>query len=170
MANNHALTVVLFLVAVAVLMQGGAMVGIWLAIRRMQREVEAVRADLKQRLDPLTQSVGEILTNSREPVRAIVTNLAEISRILRDRTSRVDEAVGELVDRSRLQIIRVDQMVSDLVQKIETTADTVQRSVLSPIHEVSAVVKGVRSGLEFLFSRRRTPSVSEATQDEQLFI
>src|SRR3990172_7179599 len=151
MANNHALTVVLFLVAVAVLMQGGAMVGIWLAIRRMQREVEAVRADLKQRLDPLTQSVGEILTNSREPGRAIVTNLAEISRILRDRTSRVDEAVGELVDRSRLQIIRVDQMVSDLVQKIETTADTVQRSVLSPIHEVSAVVKGVRSGLEFLF-------------------
>ena len=170
MANNHALTVVLFLVAVAVLMQGGAMVGIWLAIRRMQRELEAVRADLKQRLDPLTQSVGEILTNSREPVRAIVTNLAEISRILRDRTSRVDEAVGELVDRSRLQISRVDQMVSDLVQKIETTADTVQRSVLSPIHEVSAVVKGVRSGLEFLFSRRRTPSVSEATQDEQLFI
>ena len=77
MANNHALTVVLFLVALAVLMQGGAMVGIWVAIRKMQREVEGVRADLKQRLDPLTQSVGEMLSNSREPVRAIVSNLAE---------------------------------------------------------------------------------------------
>jgi hypothetical protein len=32
------------------------------------------------------------------------------------------------------------------------------------------VVKGVRSGLEFLFSRRRVTNVSEATQDEQLFI
>jgi hypothetical protein len=53
---------------------------------------------------------------------------------------------------------------------VETTADVVQRNVLAPIQEISAVVKGVRSGLEFLFSRRRAPSVSEATQDEQLFI
>jgi len=66
--------------------------------------------------------------------------------------------------------VRVDQMVSDLVTKVETTADVVQRNVLAPIQEISAVVKGVRSGLEFLFSRRRAPSVSEATQDEQLFI
>jgi hypothetical protein len=56
------------------------------------------------------------------------------------------------------------------VEKVETTADTVQKGVLGPIQEVSAVVKGVRSGLEFLFSRRRVTNVSEATQDEQLFI
>jgi hypothetical protein len=78
--------------------------------------------------------------------------------------------VADLVDKTRFQVSRVDRMVSDLVQKVETTADVVQRNVLAPIYEVSAVVKGVRSGLEFLFSRRRAPSVSEATQDEQLFI
>ena len=57
-----------------------------------------------------------------------------------------------------------------MVEKVETTADSVQKGVLGPIQEVSAVVKGVRSGLEFLFSRRRVTNVSEATQDEQLFI
>ena len=170
MANDAALTVVLFLVAVAVLMQAGAMVGIWLAIKNIHREVVGVRADVKQRLDPLAQSVTEILVNSREPVRSITANLAEIGRILRDRTNHVDGVVADLVDKSRLQIIRVDEMVSDLVTKVETTADVVQRNVLAPIQEVSAIVKGVRSGLEFLFSRRRSPSVSEATQDEQLFI
>ncbi|MGD0922626.1 MAG: hypothetical protein ABSA70_12800 [Terriglobia bacterium] len=170
MANDAALTVVLFLVAVAVLMQAGAMVGIWLAIKNIHREVVGARADVKQRLDPLAQSVTEILANSREPVRSITANLAEISRILRDRTNHVDGVVADLVDKSRLQIIRVDQMVSDLVTKVETTADVVQRNVLAPIQEVSAIVKGVRSGLEFLFSRRRSPSVSETTQDEQLFI
>lgn len=170
MANDAALTVVLVLVAIAFLMQAGAMVGIWLAIRNIHREVVGVRADVKQRLDPLAQSVTELLVNSREPVRTITANLAEISHILRDRTSHVDGVVADLVDKSRLQIIRVDQMVSDLVTKVETTADVVQRNVLAPIREISAVVKGVRSGLEFLFSRRRAPSVSEATQDEQLFI
>ena len=75
-----------------------------------------------------------------------------------------------MLDKSRSQIVRVDRMVSELVEKVETTADAVQKGVLGPIQEVSAVVKGVRSGLEFLFSRRRVTNVSEATQDEQLFI
>jgi hypothetical protein len=170
MANDAALIVVLVLVAVAILMQAGAMVGIWLAIKSIHREVVGVRADVKQRVDPLAQSVTDLLVNSREPVRTITANLAEISRILRDRTSHVDGVVADLLDKTRLQVIRVDQMVSDLVTKVETTADVVQRNVLVPIQEISAVVKGVRSGLDFLFSRRRAPRVSEATQDEQLFI
>lgn len=74
------------------------------------------------------------------------------------------------MEKSRAQIVRVDKMVSELVCKVETTADAVQKGVLGPVAEVSAVVKGVRSGLEFLFSRRRVTNVSEATQDEQLFI
>ncbi len=77
---------------------------------------------------------------------------------------------AELLEKSRSQIVRVDRMVSELVEKVETTADSVQKGVLGPIQEVSAVVKGVRSGLEFLFTRRRVTNVSEATQDEQLFI
>jgi len=41
--------------------------------------------------------------------------------------------------------------------------------VLASIQEVSAIIKGMQAGLEFLFSRRRTTSVSKAAQDEQLF-
>jgi hypothetical protein len=170
MEQNTGLTVALILVAIAVLMQAGAMLGIWLAVRKVPGQIENVRLDVKQRLDPLTQSALEIVNNSREPLRTISANLAEISTILRDRTANADQVAAELLERSRMQIIRVDRMVSDLVEKVETTAGAVQKGVLGPIHEVSAVVKGVRSGLEFLFTRRRVTNVSEATQDEQLFI
>jgi hypothetical protein len=170
MEQNTGLTVALILVAIAVLMQAGAMLGIWLAIRQVPGQIESVRNEVKQRIDPLTQSALEIVNNSREPLRTISANLAEISTILRNRTSNADQVAAELLDKSRSQIIRVDKMVSELVEKVETTADAVQKGVLGPISEVSAVVKGVRSGLEFLFSRRRVTNVSEATQDEQLFI
>ena len=160
----------LILVAVAVVMQAAAMVGIMVAMFKIRAQIEGVRADVKQRLDPLTQSTLEIVNNSREPLRTITTNLADISRMLRDRTSHVDALAADLVDKSRLQIIRVDQMVSDLVERVEKTADAVQRGVLGPLQEASAVIKGVRSGLEFLFSKRRVVDVREATQDEQLFI
>ena len=170
MEQNTGLTVALILVAIAVLMQAGAMMGIWLAVRKVPGQIETVRSDVKQRIDPLAQSVLEIVNNSREPLRTISANLAEISTMLRNRTSNADQVAAELLDKSRTQIVRVDRMVTDLVERVETTADAVQKGVLGPVSEISAVVKGVRSGLEFLFSRRRVTNVSEATQDEQLFI
>jgi hypothetical protein len=170
MEHNAGLTIALILVAVAVLMQAVAMIGIWLEVRKIPGQVEAVRTEVKQRLDPLVESVTEIVSNAREPLRTITSNLADISKILRERTADADALVAELVDKSRAQVIRVDQMVSDLVRKVETTSDAVQRGVLAPMQEVSAVIAGMRAGLEFLFTRRRTTSVSEAAQDEQLFI
>jgi len=163
-------TIALILVALAILIQAGAMIGFWLTLRKIPPQIEAVRGDLKQRLDPLAQSVTAIVGDAREPLRTITSNLADISKMLRERTTDVDTLVAELVDKSRLQVMRVDQMVSDLVKKVETTSDAVQRGVLAPMQEVSAVIKGMRAGLEFLFSRRRATSVSEAAQEEQLFI
>jgi len=170
MASETSLAVALILVALAVLMQAGAMVGIWFSIQKIHGEVQGVRADVDKRLDPLTQSVGEILTNSREPISTLTRNLAEISTIMRERTSRVDDAVGAMLVRSRDQADRIDHMVTGLVDRVETTADVVQTNILVPLNEMAAVVKGVRAGMEFLFSRRRNPSITEATQDEQLFI
>ena len=170
MEQNAGLTIVLILVALAVLMQAGVLIAIWLVLRKLPGQIEAVRADVKQRLDPLVQSVTEIVSNAREPLRVVGTNLAEISKVLRERTSDVDALVTELVDKSRAQLIRMDRMITDLVQKVETTSEAVQQGVLVPVQEVSAVLKGFQAGLEFLFSRRRTRSVREAAQDEQLFI
>ena len=170
MAQDTWLILILILVGLAFLMQAGAMVGIWLTVRKFSEQIEGIRTDVKQRLDPLTQSVTEIVANSRDPLRAITTNLAEISQLLQTRSKDVDTMVADLVDKSRVQIQRLDQMVTGVVEKVENTAATVQRQVLVPVQEISAVIHGIRSGLEFLFARRRASSVTEATQDEQLFI
>jgi len=105
MEETTGLTIVLLLVAVAVLIQAGMTIAIWLGLRKIHGQVEAARDNFKQRFDPLVQSVTEILTNAREPLRAIPTNLAEISKMLRERTSDVDGLVAKLVDKSRAQVI-----------------------------------------------------------------
>lgn len=168
--GNAGVTAALILVAIAVLMQAGAMLGILLITRKIVVQMESMRSEVKQRIDPLSQSILEIVQNSREPIRTVTANLAEISTMLRRRAANADEVAAELLDRSRLQIVRVDRMVADLVEKVENTTNVLQKGVLTPIREVSAVAAGVRSGLDFLFSHRRATRVSEATQDEQLFI
>lgn len=170
MTDNSLLIVVLILVGIAVLMQAGAMVGIWLTMRKIPGQIDSIRSDLKERFDPINQSLTEIVANSRAPIAAISTNLAEVSQILREQTGRVDELLADVVDKSRLQVIRVDQFITDLLERVEATTEKIQESVLVPVKEVSAVVGGVRAGLEFLFSKRQTAKPAEATQDEQLFI
>ena len=68
MEQDTGLTVALILVANTALMQAGAMLGIWLAIRKVPGQIERVRSDVKQRLGPLAQSALEIVNNSREPL------------------------------------------------------------------------------------------------------
>ena len=47
MEQNTGLTIALILVALAVLMQAGTMVAIWLAVRKIPGQIEAVRARLQ---------------------------------------------------------------------------------------------------------------------------
>ena len=48
-------------------------------MQKIHGEVQGVRSEVRERLDPLTQSVGEILTNSREPIHTITKNLNIVS-------------------------------------------------------------------------------------------
>src|SRR5580698_7317178 len=138
MALNTEVTVALILVALAVLMQAVAMMGIWLATRKIAVQVESVRADVKERIDPLARSVTQIVESSREPIRSITANLSEISTLLRNRASNADVVAAELLDKSRTQIARVDNMVTGLVERVETTAEAVQQGVMITVGEVSA--------------------------------
>lgn len=171
MAHDTVLTIFVIVAAVALAGQAALMFGLYLSLRNVPRQIEDIRRDIKQRIDPITQSASEILANSRESIRTITANLAEISNILRERTGRVDILLADVLERTRAQIIRADQLFTNLTQKVETTADKVERSVTAPLQEISAVVAGVRTGLDFFFSgKRRKPAANQVTHDEELFI
>lgn len=169
MTHDPVLTVFVIITALAFVVQAGILFGIYRAMQGSRREVESLRTQFKGTVEPLAQSLTEIVANSREPIKNITTNLAEISRILRERTDYVDAVVADLADRSRVQVIRIDQLVTNLVQKAQNTADVVERGLVGPINEASALIKGVRAGLDFFLGRRSSGS-SEVTQDEQMFI
>ena len=62
----------------------------------------------------------------------------------------------------------VDSVVYDAV--IEETGSTFRSRVWRPVHQASAVLKGIKAGLEFIRSGRRAETSDAAAQDEELFI
>lgn len=170
MAHETLLTIFIIIAAAAIVLQAFSMFGLYMAIRRIQGEVAGIRADVNRRIDPLAESLTEIVANSRDPLRSITADLAELARVLRERTGSVDDVLDDLLDRFRLQVIRVDQTITDVLEKVDKTTSTVQRNIIAPVSEASAVLKGVQAGLDFFLSRRRQGHGSDVPQDEQMFI
>lgn len=170
MAHETLLTIFVIIAAAAVFLQALAMFGIYKAIRRIQGDVAGLRADVTRRIDPLADSITEIVTNSREPIRSITADLTEVARVAREGAGKVDNALDDLLDRFRLQVIRVDQTLTEVLEKVDKTTTAVQHNIIGPVTEVSAILKGLQVGLDFFLSRRREGRSSEVPQDEQMFI
>jgi hypothetical protein len=79
---------------------------------------------------------------------------------------RIDATLTDIVDRTRLQVIRADEFVNSTMDKLEETREAVQRTVVSPVRHISGLMHGVTAGVEAFFSRRRPRSGVSVPQDE----
>lgn len=170
MVLDIVLMIFILVAAAALVLQGLAMFGLYKVAERMQVEVSNLRTEITSHINPLADSLAEIVGDSRDPIRSATADLAEVARVLRERSGSVDEVLDDLLDRFRLQVIRVDQTITGVLEKVDKTTTAVQRNIIGPVSEASAVLKGLQAGLDFFLSRRRGSQASDVPQDEQMFI
>jgi len=143
------------LTGIAVLLQAGVLLAMYLAMRKSSQNLEELAADVKTKVMPTIVQAQEMISELRPKVKTIVENLAETTTTLRSEVKRVDATVNDVIDRARLQVIRGDELLSRTLDRVEQTSDIVHKTVLSPVRQISGLVQGITVGLEFLFSRTR---------------
>lgn len=136
---------------------------------RMQAKVDKLESQAQRVMGQVNDLADglEPLTRLSEDVRTQVDSLQQ--RFDR-RAADVDALVGELLDVGRRQAAKVDDVVSDTLNKFEETTDSIQHDILRPVLEISSFVKGLRAGFDHLFSRRQTRPVTESYPEEEMFI
>jgi methyl-accepting chemotaxis protein len=168
--------------AAAVVLQAGILVGLYVAVRKTTAKLESEVAELKVKTLPIISSTDGMLVELRPKVDKIVDNLvqlhpkilqivdalvelrpklnivvdnfAETSSTVRSEIQRVDATVSDVMDRARLQVIRADEMLTRTFDRVEHTSDVVAKTVVSPVRQVSGIVRGVTAGVEFLLASR----------------
>ena len=160
--------------AVAVVLQLLILLAMFLSVKKTTERMEKMMAEVQVRTLPLLEQANGILSDTRPRLQMITTNLAETSVMLKKQMERLETTVDDIVDRTRLQVIRADELVSRGLDRVEETSDLVHHTVMSPIRQVSAVIQGIGSALGFFVGpRRRAKKDGErarATQDEEMFI
>jgi hypothetical protein len=170
--NETVLSAFVIVACLAILIQAGILFGMFLAFRKTSTRLETIAKNVEDRALPLLDSAKGILDDSGPRLKEISTNLAEISTRLRGQAERMDSTFSDLVDRTHLQVIRVDELVSRTLDKVEETSEIVQSTVAAPVKQMSAIMQGLSVGIGTFLQRRRKAAIDAATavEDEELFI
>jgi hypothetical protein len=174
-SQNTILALVMVIVALLAF-QTIALVALVLALRKLSVRVASLMAiaeETARNAGPVLRTAREMLTESKEKIGLVSQNLIDISELTKQQVTRFDGVMTDVSERLRLQVIRLDDLVTTTVARVEETTEMVQSSVVKPIRELSAVIAGVRTGVEYLLRRNRSrsrPAPGQATQEEELFI
>jgi methyl-accepting chemotaxis protein len=148
------LTVFIALTAIAVLLQAGVLLAMYLTMRKMSQRMEALATEVRVKVMPTVEQAQEMLSTARPKVQGIVENLESAAKLVRSQVERVDATVNDVMDRARLQIIRGDELLTRTLDRVEQTSEMVQKTVVSPVRQFSGLLQGITVGLEFLFGGR----------------
>ena len=151
------LTFFVALTALAVMAQACVLVAIYLMSKRLSSQIERFMSETRQMMVPV-----KAIT---ENLQVASTNLMEIGVSAREQFRRVEGMVNETGEVLHAQLERLESVTQEVSQRINSTADIVQNTVLRPVREVAAVARGFGRGFEFLFRRNRK-STNSAAADE----
>jgi methyl-accepting chemotaxis protein len=170
---NHdtLLTIFVALTAVAIIIQMIILFALYKAVQKSSARMESIAGRLEEKATPILQTAHSILDDAQPKISEITSNLAETTATIRAHASHVADTTGEILNRARMQAVRLDEMISSTANKVEETTDFIQSSVVTPVRRVHAVVQALSAGLGFL---RRTHAEKKAHGkghgDEEMFI
>jgi len=164
--SNTYLAVFIGITAFAVLLQAGILLGMFFAVRKTSEKLEALAEELKNRVLPTAELAHSMITELRPKIETVMDNVSVSTTVFRTQMERIDATLTDIVDRTRLQVIRADEFVTGTMDKLEETREVVQRTVVSPVRYLSGIAHGLSVGLEAFFGRRRGRNGVNVQQDE----
>jgi len=169
------LKIFIYATAVAVILQMFILLGLAISLSKTSAKVEKLASEVHGRALPILASAETIINESRGKIDIVMNNLVATTGTLKTQMDRLDATVNDIVDRTRLQVIRADDIVTRTLDRVEETSELVQHTVVSPVRQISGIVQGLSVGISAFLnqtrnSRRRRSNAARVTQDEELFI
>ena len=169
MDNQTLLNVSIAVTAAAVVLQAGILIAMYFAVRKTTARIEVLSTEVTTKILPTAEIAHSMLLDLRPKIETVASNIGESTAMIRAQLERVDATVSDVIDRTRLQVIRADELLNRTMDKVERTTEVVHKTVISPFRQISGIVNGVSVGLQFLVGKRRGVGGASIPQEE-LFI
>jgi hypothetical protein len=168
--SETVLSIFMVVTCLAIILQAGILAALFFSVKKTSARMETLADQVVTRAIPLMDQAKSVLEDSAPKLKEITSNLVEATGTLKGQVNRMDSTVNDLLDRTRLQVIRVDELVARTLDRVEETTELVQATVVSPVKQISGIIQGLSVGVGAFLSRRRSRGGEMVVEDEELFI
>jgi hypothetical protein len=169
--DDTLLRVFIAVTAGAVVLQTLILAGLYFAVRKSTARMEALATEVTTKALPTVETVQSMLVELRPKIDVIIVNLSESSNLVRNQLARIDATLTDALDRTRLQVIRADELLNRTMDKVEETTEIVHKTVVSPLRQVNGLMAAISTGVEvFLGQKRRHPRNGGSSPQDEMFI
>jgi len=156
----------------AVLLQACILVALYLAVRKSTAKMESLADEVKSKALPTMDTVHAFIADARPKLDAITVNVHESSNLVRNQLARIDATLTDTLDRTRLQVIRADELLNRTMDKVEETSEMVHKTVVSPLRQVNGLMSAISTGVEVFLGggRRKHGKNGMGVPQDEMFI
>ena len=160
--------------ALALVVQVVLLTALLFQVRRTTENVNRLVGDLQSRMGPILTRVQILLDDTQPKISSMVNDAAHVVYLARGQAQKVDRVFTEAADRLRGQLVHADRILTGALEAVEEAGAQFKSSFWRPMQKASALVQGIKVGLDLLRSRRRGArsrrDESRESQEEELFI
>jgi len=164
------LTIFVAVTAVAVVIQMAILLALYLSVKKTSERVNGLADRLETQAMPMIESARTLVVDSRPKIENMIQSLSSSTQIVKSQIERLDVTITDVVDRTRLQVIRADELVTRTMDRVEETTDMVHHTVMSPVRQLSAVMTGVMAGIGNYVGGRKVERTRRAVPNDEMFI
>ncbi|MGD0509858.1 MAG: hypothetical protein ABSA27_18820 [Terriglobales bacterium] len=169
--DDNLLRIFIAVTSIAVLVQAGILVALYFSVRKSSAKMEALATEVTSKTLPTVETLQSMLVELRPRLDVISVNLSESSNLMRNQLGRIDATLTDALDRTRLQVIRADELLNRTMDKVEETSEVVHKTVISPLRQVNGLMTAISTGVEvFLGQKRRHPKNGAGVPQDEMFI
>jgi methyl-accepting chemotaxis protein len=118
------------------------------------------------RIDPLADDISKIAAN----VKSASDDFVDIAHRLRKESEDVQASAAVVIERVRQQTVRVDSMVTGVLDAADKAGDFVQRAINAPARQLAGVLAAARAVIESLRSPEPDYRHNRTNSDKDMFV
>jgi hypothetical protein len=159
--------------AVALIVQVVILTLLFFQLRKTTENMNRLVGDLHSRVGPILTRVQILLDDTQPKISSMVNDASHIVYLARGQAQKIDRVFTDAADRLRGQLVHADRILTGTLEAVEDAGSKFKHNFWRPVQKASALVQGIKVGLDLLRSRRRRSSGGDEPreqQEEELFI
>jgi methyl-accepting chemotaxis protein len=159
-------------VALAMLIQAIVLFAALIALRKLAKSIRQEIDDLRSSVMPLIENTRNLLARVAPKIEQTASDLALLTRALRNQTADVQAAADEIIGRAQRQARRVDSMLSNVLDSVDRAGSFMADTVAKPMRQLSAFLASAKAVIESLRSTQGASraEANRASGDNDLFV